>query len=280
MHGLQNHGWLLLCIFFLLASASAANAAVEIDDLSRPRSLKELQDLPKENTVVNEDTGLPFDIRKDAIREAAISYGARGGLAWRAFAIRRELEERSRFLNKVFDFTQLLIPAPSGLLIEPPIISGSVNAMIIEGGGQQAAVSDRVYNIMRNARIVSTARTWRNYLEREWGDVDPPPDILRPENKEERDLWAELVKKGWGEGEAQANEIFQEDLNVLLADFKGMIHYRLLLAQGMVSPPSALQVDRGITGGGMEMRVGDRAVQITNAPELVTGFDQWQPASR
>ena len=59
-----------------------------------------------------------------------------------------------------------------------------------------------------------------------------------------------------------------------------MVRYRLLLSQGMISPPYALQVDRGITGGGEEMRIGDRAVQITGVPELITGYDQWQPASR
>ena len=146
--------------------------------------------------------------------------------------------------------------------------------------GQQAAVSDRVINIVMNARIVSTARTWRNYLERAWSVVEPPPDILRPENDTERALWAELVKKGWKEGVRQADETFEEDLNILLADFRGMVRYRMLLAQGMISPPYALQVDRGITGGGEEMRIGDRAVQITGVPELVPGFEQWQPASR
>ena len=59
-----------------------------------------------------------------------------------------------------------------------------------------------------------------------------------------------------------------------------MIRYRTLLAQGMVSQPYALQVDRGITGDGNEMRVGDRAVQITGVPELITGSDQWKPANR
>ena len=275
-----SHKFLLfLGAFSLLSFIDTANA-VEMPDVAKPRSLEELQGLPKENTIIDEETGIPFDIRKDAIREAAISYGARGGLAWRTYIIRKEMEERARYLDKVFDFRQLLIPAPSGLLIEPPIVTESVNAMIIEGSGQQAAVSDRVYNVMRNARIVSTARTWRNYLEREWDEVEPPPDILRPENDEERELWIELVTKGWKEGETQASDIFQEDLNVLLADFKGMVRYRLLLTQGMISPPLALQVDRGVTGDGREMRVGDRAVQITNAPELVTGFDQWQPASR
>ena len=245
-----------------------------------PQGLKHLQNLPRDNQIVEGETGMPFDIRRDALKEAAISYGARGGLAWRTYYIRLELEKSARSLDKVYDFSRLLIPAPSGLLIEPPVISESLNAMLIEGDGQQAAVSDAVYNIVNNAKIVSAPRTWRNYLEREWGEVEPPPDILRPENNEEQKIWNELVEKGWGEGLRQADEIFQDDLNVLQADFQGMIRYRILLTQGMVSPPYALQVDRGVTGGGDEMRVGDRAVQITGVPELITGSEQWQPASR
>lgn len=245
----------------------------------KPMTLSDLQNIKKENTVAKND-GLPLDIRRDAIKEAALSYGARGGLAWRTYAIQQELMGRAGYMDKVYDFRQLLIAAPSGLLIEPPIINEQINAMLIEGDGQQAAVSDRVYNIINNARIISTARTWRTYLERDWGAVDPPPDILRPQDEEERALWIDLTQKGWDEGVMQADEIFQDDLNRLMADFKGMIRYRMLLAQGMVSPPYALQVDRGVTGGGDEMRIGDRAVQITGIPELLTGSDQWQPANR
>ncbi len=244
-----------------------------------PPTLHDLQTLKREN-IVEEDTGLPLDIRKDALKEAAVSLGARGGLAWRSFAIRDELETRARYLDKVYDFRQLLIAAPSGFMIEPPIINESYNSLLIEAGGQTAAVSDRIYNIINNAKIVSTPRTWRTYLERSWGEVQPPPDILRPENEEERAIWVELVTKGWEQGVQQANEIFEEDLNRMNADFMGMIRYRKLLTQGMVSPPYALQVDRGVTGGGDEMRIGDRAVQITGVPELMTGFEEWKPANR
>ncbi len=223
---------------------------------------------------------LPFDIRAEAIKEAAISFGARGGLAKRTFKIREELDIRSRYLNKVFDFSQLLVAAPSGLLIEPPIVTESMGSMLIDIDGQTAAVSDKIYNIIRNARIVSAPRTWRVYLEREWGEVTPPPDILVPQNDEERAIWVENVKKGWKFGYEQANEVFKEDLMRLESDFSGMVRYRMLLAQGMISPPYALQVDRGITGGGDEMRIGDRAVQLTGVPELMTGADQWKPASR
>jgi len=226
------------------------------------------------------DESLPFDIRKDAITEAALSFGARGGLANATFKVREELDLRTRYLDKVFNFAQLLIAAPSGFMIEPPVLTESMNAMLIDIDGQTAAVSDKIYNIIRNARIVSAPRTWRVYLEREWGAVTPPPDILTPQDDEERAIWVENVQKGWELGVQQANEIFRDDLARLESDFQGMIRYRMLLAQGMISPPYALQVDRGVTGGGDQMRIGDRAVQITGVPELMTGAEEWKPASR
>lgn len=248
---------------------------------SAPLSLQEIENLPKENKLIDQTSGLPFDIRKDAIREAAISYGARAGLAMRTYEIRQELKKRESYMDEVFDFRHLLIAAPSGLLIEPPIITEAVNALLIDNGGQEAAVSDRIYNIMANAKIVSTSRTWRSYLEREWGNIEAPPDILRPENKEERQFWIEMVNKGWEKGYEQADEVFEQDLMKLTSDFQGMVRYRMLLSQGMISPPYALQIDRGITGGGSEMRIGDRAVQITGMPQLlVSGAQKWQPASR
>lgn len=258
---------------------SAQYAFAEIDS-PMPPTLEELQNIPKINTIVDSETGMPIDIRRDAVREAALSYGARGGLAWRTFHIREELESRKNNMDQIFNFSQLLIPAPSGFLIEPPIISESLNAMVVQPGGMEAAVSDRVLNINRNARIVSAPRTWRSYLERDWGNVEPPPDILRPNDEEERERWRAWVTEGWNEGIDQANEIFQTDLNKLASDYQGMVRYRMLLTQGMVSPPYALQTDRGITGGGNEMRVGDRAVSLTDLPKLQTGYEQWQPANR
>lgn len=257
----------------------SASAFGDFDTGATPPSLFELQNIPKENNPT-ELAVIDFDLRKEAVKEAAISYGARGGLAARTAEIRAELEGRTRYLDKVFDFRQLLIPAPSGFLIEPPIINEALNSMLIDNAGQQAAVSDRIYRITRNAKIVSNARNWRSYLERVPATVQPPPDILRPINEDERKDWRSNVEAGWNQGYAQADEIFEEDLNQLMADFQGMVRYRLLLAQGMVSPPFALQVDRGITGDGNTMRVGDRAVEITGVPELMTGGQGWRPASR
>lgn len=245
-----------------------------------PRKIEDLQEIPGYVEHAG-DTKLPIDIRREAVKEAALSFGARGGLAARSYEIRNELGTRAASLDKVFNFRQLLIAAPSGFTIEPPIISESLNNLLIEGDGQSAAVADAIYRIHENVKIVSAPRNWRTYLERGWGKVEDPPEILRPKNDDERKLWRDMVRKGWKEGYSQADEVFEEDLNRLTADFDGMVRYRQLLAQGMVSPPFAQQIDRGVTGEDGAMRVGDRAVVITGTPQLISsGTAEWQPASR
>lgn len=286
---------LLLGNFGVVPDAHAQSEGDMITaDLPVPPSLKEIQEIEGYKEVkVDGETPLPVNIRLEALKEAALSYGARGGLANRTREISLELAGRASYLDRVYDFRRLLVSAPSGLLIEPPIITESLNALLIEEDGQTAAVSDAVYMINKNIKIVSAPRNWRTYLERTWGTVEPPPEILRPKDADERKVWRELTEKGWKEGRMQADEIFEQDIQQLGADFNGMVRYRKLLAQGMVSPPFAQQVDRGVTGeakttlvGGQPvpvtstMRVGDRAVVITGVPELITGSDQWRPASR
>lgn len=251
-----------------------------------PLSVNDLREIPG-GLSLKKETALPLNIRKDAQREAALSLGARGGLAYRTYQIREELKLYESYLDKVFDFRQLLIPAPSGLMIEPPIVSETDDALLIEPAGLKAAVADRILSMNQNARIVTTSRNWRTYLERRWGAIELPPDILRPKTDEERAEWRRNIDQGWQQGMVQADETFAQDLNRLAADFNGMVRYRKLLAQGMISSPFALQVDRGVTGGGkdelgraQELRIGDRAIQMTGVPEFVTGVKAWQPANQ
>ncbi|MBI3419672.1 MAG: type IV secretory system conjugative DNA transfer family protein, partial [Proteobacteria bacterium] len=206
--------------------------------------------------------------------------GARGGLAWRTFQIQRRLAETEGNLDKVYSFGYLLIAAPSGLLVEPPMVTEAQRAVIVAVGGQNAAVADRVYRINRGARIVTAPRNWRSYLERDWGKVDPPPKLLRPKNQRELAEWRKWINVGWEEGVQQADEVFEADLDRLNGDYMGMIRYRELLAQGMITPPYAAQEDRGITGGGSEMRIGDRGLNITAPALLNPKSDLWITAPR
>jgi len=241
-----------------------------------------LKDLQEESRGDEPDKGevMGLQIRNDAIREAALSFGARGGLAHRTFEIQRRLVEHETSLGKTFDFTRLLIAAPSGLLIEPPIVSEAQRAVLVEGGGQEAAVADKVLRINHAARIVTAPRNWHLYLERDWGKVEPPPSLLLPRNDDERKLWRVLVQEGWNAGVDQAEEIFEADLDRMTNEYVGMVRYRELLAQGMISPPYAMHEDRGVTGGGSEMRVGDRGVSITGPSVLIPRSEKWTTAPR
>ncbi|MDR3450765.1 MAG: type IV secretory system conjugative DNA transfer family protein [Alphaproteobacteria bacterium] len=230
--------------------------------------------------AANAVNSVGLQIRADATREAALSYGARGGLAYRTFQIQRRLAEYDTSMSKAFNFSRLLVAAPSGLLIEPPVVSEAERAVLVNSGGQAAAVADRIYRINKVARIVTAARDWHLYLERDWGRVDPPPAILLPKTDEEKAAWAAYVKQGWDAGVKQAEETFESDLDRLTNDYVGMVRYRDLLAQGMISPPYALADDRGVTGGGNEMRVGDRGVTITGQSALINKTSQWNPATR
>ncbi len=216
----------------------------------------------------------------DAMKEAALSYGARGGLARRTWEIRQSLDRKAGDLDRTYNFNALLIAAPSGFMIEPPIVTEAQQNIIVAGDGQEAAIADTIYKIGREARIVTAAREWRTYLERDWGKVAPPPDVLLPRSEEERLAWAKWVAQGWEAGYKQGDEIFQSDLDRLVRDYTGMVRYRTLLAQNMISAPYALQQDRGVTGGGGEMRIGDRAVSITGQSQLQARPERWQPVPR
>ncbi len=243
-----------------------------------PASLEDLQEI--EGGEASEIDLEELQIRRDAQREAALSLGARGGLIHQSHAINRGLEMQANTLDETFNFRALLIPAPSGLLIEPPVISEAENALIIAEAGQLAALSERVYAINEQVRIVSAPRHWRSYLVQDWGDLDPPSAILLPQDREERRAWRRWVAEGWAEGVQQANEIFDTNLARLVADFTGMVRFRKLLAQGIVSAPFAQLTERGVTGGGRELRVGDRSVVITGQPQFDPQAERWTPADR
>ncbi len=224
---------------------------------------------------------MSLDLRLEAQREAALSYGARGGLAKRSYQVTERIKDYEPTFDKVYNFRSLLIKAPSGMLIEPPIVNESLDALAISEGGNEAAVSDQILKISKQAKIVTAPRDWRQYLNFTYTTkIPPPPRVLWPKNEKEQARWNQWVKQGWDEGYAQGEAIFDANVHKLIADFEGMVRYRMLLAEGKISQPYALQEDRGITGGRNEMRVGDRALRITGPSQFLTGADLWKPADR
>ncbi len=271
----------MACLTAFLWLAPVPAHAKEVPDRQPPQARPEtpptLDDL-KEIDQGEDEIPNGGVLRQQALREAALSYGARGGLARHTWEIMQQLQQNQSVMNSTFDFRQLLVPVGSGLLMEPPIVNEADDASVVADRGQQAATADRIYRINQNARIVTAPRNWHAYLERDWGTVTPPPTLLLPQDDDERDEWRKWVAEGWAEGYQQADDIFQADLDRLVRDFTGMVRYRNLLAQGIITAPYAATQDRGVTGGGNEMRIGDEAITITGTSQLNPRPNQWKPA--
>lgn len=270
------------------ARATVVDPRMSVTDTPTPPELDTLQHVHQTHgTTYNvtdaeiEEELLNLDIRRDAQREAALSYGARGGLAKRQYQVAERLDDYAPTMDRVFNFRALLVKGPSGLLIEPPIVRESLDNIFITSDGNEAAVADQVLDINKQAKIVTAPRDWRNYLEPEYEtDITPPPRVLWPKDEKEQLEWNSWVKEGWTAGYNQGEETFETNLNQMVSDYNGMVRYRLLLAEGKISAPYALHEDRGVTGGGNLMRVGDRALRITGPSEFLTGSEQWKPADR
>lgn len=216
-------------------------------------------------------------LRRPAMKEAALAYGARGGLAWTSREIDRDLQGRARDLTQIYDFGRLMVRGPDDSLVMPPVISEARDAWKSEDGGKTLRVADQVYEIIADARFVPTPPIWHTYLVRAYEAPEPPAEALLPRNDVERKAFASWVTEGWMQGIRQAHLIFKADLAKLERDFTGMVRYRHLLAEGKVTAPVLAAGRLGVTGTGKDMRVNDRALRITGDSKLTTDPSRWSP---
>ncbi len=229
-------------------------------------SLKSLQKLSNGGNKSNAGA-----IRSQALRDTALSVGARGGLAWRAQQINNVLLQHENMLYRLFNFNAMLLEKN----VLPPVLTEGRNTLTL-GGTDTIRIADRTYQILSQASFVTTPPTWRDYLWLSYSPPEAPDRTLLPRNREERIVWKKYTEDGWRAGIQQAELIFKESIARLKRDYEGMIRYRTLLAQNMVSPPFVAQMDMGITGGGSDLTVNDRILRITAFPTLQNDSQSWK----
>lgn len=204
------------------------------------------------------------ELRLGALQEDALAYGVRSGLARRSWEIQQMLRRQAPELDRVFDFNALLMERN----VLPPVLT-EARAVVTNEGTTTIRVTDRVYTIVQQARFVTTAPSWRNYLLAEATFTYTAPDAyLRPRSEAETAAWRMSVQQGWSAGTAQADQILEQALARLKRDFHGMVLYRTLLSQGMVSKPYVAEARYGITGDGNQVNINDRMLRITALPQL------------
>jgi defect-in-organelle-trafficking protein DotC len=137
-------------------------------------------------------------------------------------------------------------------------------------------VADRTYRIVKQARFATTPPNWREYLWLTYAKPELPDKSLLPRNNYEQGVWKKGVRAGWEKGIVQSYSIFQQNLAMLKRDYRGMILYRKLLQEKMISAPFVSRTELGVTGDGSDMRINDQVLRIVELPQLQTNSNNWK----
>lgn len=211
-------------------------------------------------------------IRLKALQETAMALGAKGALAWRAMHLNETLQAQANTLDQTYDFNQLLLRHN----VLPPVIVEATNDVTL-ANNDTIQLANKVYKLIKPARFVTTPPTWRTYLWLSFKKPDLPNKGLLPTTKAEADVWNAYLKLGWKNGLIQANSIFNANLSRLKRNYAGMVLYKKMAQEKMISQPTVAKANMGVTGNAKEMRVGDTVMRITSHSSLQTNANKWQP---
>lgn len=211
------------------------------------------------------------EIRKEAIKEVAGSLGASSGLNYRMNELRKEVNFKSIDLDKIYDFSQMTID--NGVLA-PVLTEGLSN--YAQNSEDQVRIADKMYKIEQSAKFVSVYPTWRTYLRFTFPTFEIPNSSYLPKNETEKAIWDLAVKEGWLKGINQANKIFESSYAKLERDYLGMVKYKILLAEGLITPTIIAKQNLGVTGGGKNLSINDQIFRITDHSALNPNKKDWK----
>ncbi len=211
------------------------------------------------------------EMRAAALREVASQLGASSGLAYRLNQLKNEIDLQSLKLDKIFDFTKTTID--NGVLA-PVLTEGMGNYS--QGSDDEVRIADKIYRIEVPAKFVSVYPTWRTYLRFSYPTFEAPNKEYLPKNDTEKRIWDVSVKEGWDKGIEQANRIFEASYSKLERDYLGMIKYKILLEEGLITPTIVAKQNLGVTGGGKEMAINDQVFRITDHSSLNPNQKDWK----
>lgn len=212
------------------------------------------------------------NIKRDALVELASQYGTSLGLAWKLKKLRsEEIARMEPRLDRLYDFSKLAID--TGVL--PPVIQEGL-ANYAQDSTDEVRVSDKKFRIVSNAKFVSVYPTWRNYLIFAAPSTEMPPPSLLPQTPAEAAIWDEWVKKGWDAGVAQGMSMFQASLDRIDRDYNGMLKFKQLLAQGVITATVVSRQNLGVTGGGRELAINDQIFRIVDHSALIGNPKEWK----
>lgn len=261
-----NH--LLVSLMCLFLAACATHQNYENVDTTNLSQLQTIQVNPRAPSNSKSDLS---QLRARSLEDTAMSIGAQGGLAWAAERMNCHLEKDHKYLDSIYNFNALMLN--HGVI--PPVLEVGDNTLNL-ADPNTIRVADRTYKIVQQARFATTAPNWRDYLSLSYTKPTLPHKSLLPKSYEEQVVWQKAVRLGWDKGLQQATSIFQQNLARLKRDYRGMLLYRKLLEEKMISPPFVARTELGVTGNGNDMRINDQVLRIVELPQLQTNSRGWK----
>lgn len=253
----------------VLAWGSAAVAG------TAPTALMELEamaDRPPAAMALGSEGGAGLGLRLGAVKEAAETLGIQRAIQYRYEQINQVLDRSSGQLDRIFDFSPLLMHNDKLL---PPVITEANDVFTLKDN-DSALSSDTTYEIKSEARIVTTAPSWRDYLIQHFSVNDQINPALVPKDTNEKVIWLDGVRRGWYLGAKQADSIFSANLARLVRDYRGIVRFHMLVAQHVVSMPVLAEGDMGIRVNGKMLDVGQKIFKITDHTRF-TPDTEWKP---
>ncbi|WP_137297149.1 type IV secretory system conjugative DNA transfer family protein [Psychromonas sp. SP041] len=247
-------------------------------DLETLSNLEYSEDGANENIVMGLISS--DDVRIREVRNTALALGAQHGYIFYMNEFKGEIEKRSVYFDKNFDFNTLM-KLSSGEISElhflPPVITKIQSRVHISDNASIATIIEDEYSIDRSGMLVSVAPNWRQYLLFDQDvNVTKPNVKLLPQNDKEKAKWKEWVRQGWLAGYKQADSEMSYRSRKLGKDFKGMAIYMQLVNKGMINSPVVVSSSQNATGGSNMMRINEKTIKIARPAALNHNSSNWK----
>lgn len=249
----------LLHILAAMLCSVQSSVACSSDDTSD--ELLRLMNLTSKapSSITNENS-----MRHSELDFTALSIGSSSGLKWRYDQIMENLlEPNAQHLNRIFDFSRFMV---DGKIYLPAVRIAKDDISFEDDKQTLVRVS---YTISEEAILRSSAPNFRDYLYRDFPTPEDPHWKLLPENNEERARWKSKVSEGFSKGVDQANDIYRDRLAEMRSDYLDRQNFLNLVSKNMVSQPSILVRENGITFNGRTMNVGEIVYQMSGDAEYL-----------
>lgn len=213
--------------------------------------------------------------RLKVILSSAYEYAVRKGMQSQMRKINTMISKNERNLDAIYNFSPLMIQGK----VVPPVLTEMKDIIQVPNTSTFKSTSV-LYQIDKQAYFSTTPPNWRSYLTFPESTFtiqfeEMPTKELAPKGSKQLAEWEKATKRGWVDGEKQANDIFKYSMNKLNRDYIGMTRFHEFVVQGKVSMPSISNSSIALANNGSAMAIDQSMLVIRSLPSFEGNMMKW-----